>query len=146
MPALKNRALAISLLAAFLTVAPKYLFRIGNKHFFNPSAFGIVVTILLTGNAWLSPGQWGANAVIFFFVLTLGFIVVTRVQKLDVSLEFLITFIALLYWRQVYVLHWPMDHFLHSVSTGSLLLFSFFMISDPKTSRLILWRESYGRC
>jgi hypothetical protein len=34
----------------------------------------------------------------------------------------------------VYVLKWPLDHFIHSVSTGSLLLFSFFMISDPKTS------------
>jgi Na+-translocating ferredoxin:NAD+ oxidoreductase RnfD subunit len=26
-----------------------------------------------------------------------------------------------------------MDHFIQSVSTGSLLLFSFFMITDPKT-------------
>ena len=26
-----------------------------------------------------------------------------------------------------------MDHFVQSVSTGSLLLFSFFMITDPKT-------------
>ncbi|MEO5563550.1 MAG: DUF2330 domain-containing protein, partial [Chitinophagaceae bacterium] len=33
-----------------------------------------------------------------------------------------------------YVLGWPMDHFIHSVSTGSLLLFTFFMISDPRTS------------
>jgi hypothetical protein len=40
----------------------------------------------------------------------------------------------LLYWRQVYVLGWPMDYFMHSVSTGSLLLFTFFMISDPRTS------------
>jgi hypothetical protein len=56
------------------------------------------------------------------------------VQKLDVSLAFLLTFIGLLYWRQVYILGWPMDHFIHSVSTGSLLLFTFFMISDPRTS------------
>ena len=31
-------------------------------------------------------------------------------------------------------LQWPLDYFIHSVSTGSLLLFTFFMISDPKTS------------
>ena len=49
-------------------------------------------------------------------------------------LHFLLTFIGLLYWRQVYVLGWPMDYFIHSVSTGSLLLFTFFMISDPRTS------------
>lgn len=124
----------VSLLAALLTVASKFIFRFRQKHIFNPSAFGIVATLLLTNNAWLSPGQWGSNAVIFFFVITLGTIVVTRVQKLDVSLAFLLTFVGLLYWRQVYMLGWPLDHFIHSVSTGSLLLFSFFMISDPKTS------------
>jgi hypothetical protein len=124
----------ISLLAAFLTVASKYIFRWKSKHLFNPSAFGIVATLWLTGDAWLSPGQWGSNAVIFFGVITLGTIVVTRVQKLDVSLAFLLTFVGLLYWRQVYVLQWPMDYFIHSISTGSLLLFTFFMISDPRTS------------
>lgn len=131
---LKTNFWYISLLAALLTVASKYLFRINQKHIFNPSAFGIVATILFTKNAWLSPGQWGSNAVIFFGVVTLGTIVVTRVQKLDISLAFLFTFIGLLYWRQVYVLGWPVDHFIHSISTGSLLLFTFFMISDPRTS------------
>ena len=131
---LKTNDWYVSLLAAFLTVGSKYAFRFNKKHIFNPSAFGIVATLLLTKDAWLSPGQWGSNAVIFFFVVTLGTIVVTRVQKLDVSLAFLLTFIGLLYWRQVYVLGWPMDHFIHSVSTGSLLLFTFFMISDPRTA------------
>jgi len=131
---LKTNYWTTSLLAAFLTVASKYIFRFQKKHIFNPSAFGLVATILITGDAWLSPAQWGSNAVIFFFVITLGTIVVTRVQKLDVSLAFLITFVALLYWRQVYVLGWPLDHFIHSLSTGSLLLFSFFMISDPRTT------------
>ncbi|HUR09809.1 MAG TPA: DUF2330 domain-containing protein, partial [Flavitalea sp.] len=131
---LKTNDWYISLLATFLTVASKYIFRIRHKHIFNPSAFGIIATIVLTKDAWLSPGQWGSNAVIFFFVVTLGTIVVTRVQKLDVSLAFIITFIGLLFWRQVYTLGWPLDHFLHSVSTGSLLLFTFFMISDPRTA------------
>src|SRR5678816_1906583 len=131
---LKSNDWYVSLLAAFLTVASKYVLRVNKKHIFNPSAFGIVATILLTKDAWLSPGQWGSNAVIFFGVVTFGTIVVTRVQKLDVSLAFLLTFIGLLYWRQVYVLGWPMDHLIHSFSTGSLLLFTFFMISDPRTS------------
>lgn len=131
---LKTNFWYVSLLAAFLTVLSKYIFRINRKHVFNPSAFGIVATILFTKEAWLSPGQWGSNAIIFFGVITLGTIVVTRVQKLDVSLAFLFTFVGLLYWRQVYILGWPMDHFIHSVSTGSLLLFTFFMISDPRTS------------
>jgi Na+-translocating ferredoxin:NAD+ oxidoreductase RnfD subunit len=131
---LKTNSWWISLLAAFLTVLSKYIFRWNHKHIFNPSAAGIIAAILISKEAWLSPAQWGSNAVIFFAVVTLGTIVVTRVQKLDVSLAFLLTFVGLLYWRQVYVLGWPMDHFMHSVSTGSLLLFTFFMISDPRTS------------
>lgn len=131
---LKTNDWYISLLAAFITVVSKYIFRWKGKHIFNPSAIGIVVAILLTEDAWLNPGQWGSNAVMFFGAITLGVIVVTRVQKLDVSLAFLITYAGLLYWRQIYVLGWPMDHFIHSISTGSLLLFTFFMISDPRTS------------
>jgi len=131
---LKTNHWYISLLAAFLTVVSKYLFRFNRKHVFNPSAFGIIATIFLSKDAWLSPGQWGSNPVIFFAVTILGIIVVTRVQKLDVSLAFLVTFIFLLYWRQVYVLGWSLDYFIHSISTGSLLLFTFFMISDPRTS------------
>src|SRR4030095_16754441 len=131
---LKTNHWSTSLLAAFLTVSSKYIFRFNQKHIFNPSAFGLAATILITGDAWLSPGQWGSNAIMFFAIITLGTIVVTRVQKLDVSLAFLVTFVGLLFWRQVYVLGWPMDHFIHSVSTGSLLLFSFFMISDPRTT------------
>jgi len=123
-----------SLLAAFLTVASKYFLRIRGKHIFNPSAFGIIATLLITRDAWLSPGQWGSSVVLFFFIILFGTIVVTRVQKLDTSLAFLLTFIFLTWWRQVYVLGWPMDYFLHSITTGSLLLFAFFMISDPKTS------------
>lgn len=123
-----------SLLAAFLTVASKYFFRVRGKHIFNPSAFGIVATLMITRDAWLSPAQWGSSVVLFFFILTLGTIVVTRVQKLDTSLTFLLTFIFLTWWRQVYVLGWPMDFFMHSITTGSLLLFAFFMISDPRTS------------
>lgn len=131
---LKTNHWYTSLLAAFLSVLPKYMFRYKGKHIWNPSAFGIAATILISGDAWLSPSQWGSNITIFFFVVTLGVIVVTRVQKLDISLAFLLTYIGLLFWRQVYVLGWPLDHFIHSISTGSLLLFSFFMISDPKTA------------
>src|SRR6478736_6990776 len=56
---LKSNHWTTYLLAAFLTVSSKYFFRIKGKHIFNPSAFGLVATILITGDAWLSPGQWG---------------------------------------------------------------------------------------
>jgi enediyne biosynthesis protein E5 len=131
---LKTNNLYLAAGAAALSIVSKYIFRFNGKHLFNPSALAIVVAVWLGGGAWISPGQWGSNVVLFFGVFSLGFIVVTRVQKLDVSLAFLGTFAALLFVRQVVYLGWPLDHFVQSVSTGSLLLFSFFMITDPKTT------------
>lgn len=130
---LKTNHIEIAALAAFISIASKFIIRIKGKHIFNPSAFGIVTAIFLTDKAWFSPGQWGSGTVIAFAVCCLGFIVVTRVQKTDTSLAFLLTFAGLLFIRQIIYLGWPLDFFIQSVSTGSLLLFSFFMITDPKT-------------
>lgn len=131
---LKTNNLSAAALAAFISIASKYLIRINGKHIFNPSALGIVAAVVITGNAWISPGQWGSGAVILFGVLCLGFIITTKVQKLDTSVAFLGTFGGLLFIRQVMYLGWPVDFFVQSISTGSLLLFSFFMITDPKTT------------
>lgn len=131
---LKTNHVEIAALAAFVSIISKYIIRVNGKHIFNPSALGIVTTLFFTNDAWISTGQWGSNAVLFFGIICLGFIVVTRVQKLDLSLAFLGTFALLLFARQIIFLGWPVDFFIQSISTGSLLLFSFFMITDPKTT------------
>lgn len=131
---LKTNHWYICIIAAVITVLSKYILRYKGKHIFNPSAFGIVATVLLIKDAWLSPGQWGSSVVIFFAVCCLGLIVVSKVQRLDITLAFLITFAGLLFVRQILYLNWSADVFIQSISTGSLLLFSFFMISDPKTA------------
>lgn len=131
---LKTNHMEVAALAAFISILSKYIIRVNGKHIFNPSAFGIAATIFFTDEAWINTGQWGSSAVLFFGIICLGFIVVTRVQKLDLSLTFLATFALLLFVRQIIYLGWPIDFFIQSISTGSLLLFSFFMISDPKTT------------
>jgi enediyne biosynthesis protein E5 len=119
--------------AAIVSILSKYVCRINGKHIFNPSALGIVAAIFISNDCWISPGQWGSGFVILFAVSCFGFIVLTRVQKLTVTATFLSVFIGLLFIRQIIYLGWPMDFFLQSLSTGSLILFSFFMITDPKT-------------
>jgi Na+-transporting NADH:ubiquinone oxidoreductase subunit NqrB len=146
---LKTNHLYMAALASSISIASKFLFRVNGKHIFNPSAFGIVVMIFCTNDAWLLPAQWGSNATIFFMVVTLGTIVITRVQKLDVCFAFLISFLGLLFYRQVVYLHWQIDFFWQSMSTGSLLLFTFFMLSDPKTApnhkvARVLWGAAIG--
>ncbi len=131
---LKTNLWWVAVFAAVVSIVSKYVIRVNGKHIFNPSALGIVAALFITGKAWISPGQWGSGMVLLFAVCCLGFIVVTKVQKLTVSLSFFGVFAGLLFLRQIVYLSWPMDFFLQSISTGSLLLFSFFMITDPKTT------------
>jgi enediyne biosynthesis protein E5 len=130
---LKTNHWQTAVFAASISILSKYIFRVNDKHIFNPSALGIVASIFICNDCWISPGQWGSGFVLLFAVSCFGFIVLTKVQKLTVSTTFLATFITLLFIRQTIYLGWPMDYFLQSISTGSLLLFSFFMITDPKT-------------
>jgi enediyne biosynthesis protein E5 len=148
---LKTNFVWVAIFAAFISIVSKYIIRINGKHIFNPSALGIVAAILITNKAWVNPGQWGSGIVILFAVLCLGFIVVTKVQSLSASLSFLGVFASLLFIRQIIYLGWPMDYFLQSISTGSLLLFSFFMITDPKTTpnhgiAKIIWCATIAAC
>jgi Na+-translocating ferredoxin:NAD+ oxidoreductase RnfD subunit len=131
---LKTNSAAMALLAAAVVVLGKKYITWRGAHVFNPSALAIVIAVSIGGAAWISPGQWGAQAVLVFAVATLGTIVTLRVQHLAISIAFALGYAALCWCRQVLYLGWPADYFLQSVSTGSLLLFAFFMLSEPKTS------------
>lgn len=127
----KANSLLIVALAATLAIGSKFLFRHGKKHFFNPANFGIIATILLTNNAWISPGQWGNSATILFLVGSLGLWVLYRVGRFDLCFAFLGTFGTLQFYRQILYLGWTTDVWVQQMTSGSLLLFSFFMITDP---------------
>jgi Na+-transporting NADH:ubiquinone oxidoreductase subunit NqrB len=130
---LRANATSVALLAAFLTIASKFALRVRGKHLFNPTNFGIVATILVTGEAWVSPGQWGNAAFFAFLSACCGCLVVQRAARSDVSFAFLCFWGALLFGRAAR-LGDPFSIPLHQLESGALLLFSFFMISDPKTT------------
>ena len=140
---LKANHWSICALAAFLAIASKFVIRSNGKHIFNPGNFGIVAVILLTGQAWISPGQWGSGAILLFLVGILGSAVVHKVNRLDTSFAFIGTLMALQAWRNLVYQGWPFDYFVQQFTNGSLLLFTFFMITDPvttpnhKTARII---------
>lgn len=136
-------------LAAVLSIASKFFLRINGKHVFNPTNFGICMSVILTGDAWISPGQWGSDAMLLFGVGLCGLVVLLRVKRLDTAFAFLLTFLGLMFARNILYLGWPMDFFFHQLNAGSLLLFTFFMITDPvqtprsQTARM-LWAVATG--
>lgn len=130
---LRTNFLTLVALAAVVTIAGKFVLRIGGKHVFNPTNFGLVFMIVLTGHVWVSPGQWGNVAFFAFLMACLGGLVVNRAARSDVTYAFLATYIALVVGRSVWLgesLAIP----IHRLQSGALLLFTFFMISDPKTT------------
>jgi hypothetical protein len=137
---LRTPSLAVAALAAVLTIGSKFVLRVptasgapGGKHVFNPTNFGIAAVLLLSDRAWVSPGQWGSAALAGFAVACLGFLVVRRAERSDVTWAFLGFYSGLVVARSLW-LGDPLAIPLHHLSSGAFLIFAFFMISDPKTT------------
>lgn len=131
---LKANSPWLFLFAALFAIGQKFLIKIKGKHLWNPANFGIVLVILLSGEAWISPGQWGSGALLVFIIGTAGLAVLSSVKRLDTGIIFMLTLAALEYGRVVLYLGWGHDVWLHKMCNGSLWLFAFFMITDPMTS------------
>lgn len=130
----RTNAWWLAVLAAMIAVSSKFMLRWRGKHVFNPTNLALVVLMLTTdGAVWVSPGQWGNVAFFAFLMACLGGLVVMRAGRADVALTFLAAWVALLVGRSAW-LHEPMTIPLHRLQNGALLLFAFFMISDPRTT------------
>jgi len=119
-------------LAAVLAIASK-LIRWDGRHFFNPTAFAIVLTALAFPDAWVSPGQWGTAGWIAVVGAGAGLAVTYGARRFEVPALFLAFWAALTFTRAWY-LGDPMAIPLHQMSSGALVVFAFFMISDPMTA------------
>ena len=124
---------ALAMLAAVITIGSKFVIRFRGKHIFNPTNGGIVAMLLLSDRVWVSPGQWGSVALFALLMACVGSLVVTRASRSDVTFAFIGFYCALLFGRSIY-LGEPLTIPVHRLQSGALLLFTFFMISDPKTT------------
>ncbi len=130
---LRTPSPALAALAAAIAVSSKFLIRLRGKHVFNPTNLALVAMLMLPGAAWVSPGQWGTAATFAFLMACLGGLVVNRAARSDVTFAFIGFYGAALFGRSI-ALREPLAIPLHRLESGALLLFSFFMISDPKTT------------
>lgn len=126
-------------LAGFFAIGSKYIFRYENKHFINPANFGVIFIILFTGLAWISPSQWGSSTILFFIVGSLGLMILTNLNKIDLAFSFILFYFGMdILWNVIYK-GWPMDYTIHNISNGSTVLFTFFMITDPSSTPNARW-------
>ncbi len=119
--------------AAGIAIASKFVLRIDGKHIWNPAGFAIVVLLLTSNGVWISPGQWGTE--VWFAALTgcLAILVLSAARRADIAIFFFASHAALLLAR-AWWLGDPLAIPIHQLQSGSLLIFTFFMISDPRTA------------
>jgi enediyne biosynthesis protein E5 len=130
---LRTDSLLLAFLTAVVTIVSKFVLKRGQKHIFNPTNFGIIAMIFLTNQVWVSPAQWGSKLYFAFFIACAGGMVIYRAARSDVTYAFLLAYVGILFGRAFW-LGDPWAIPLKQLQSGSLLLFAFYMISDPKTT------------
>jgi Na+-transporting NADH:ubiquinone oxidoreductase subunit NqrB len=130
---LRTDEVALAAAAAALAIGSKFLIRFHGKHVFNPANMALVTLMLASDQAWVSSGQWGSAAIGAFALACLGFLVLTRARRAETTIAFLLIYASLLFGRAVW-LGDPLAIPMHQIQNGALLIFAFFMISDPKTT------------
>lgn len=135
---LRTSWLPLAALASVIAIASKFVIRAHDKHVFNPTNLALAVLLATSDRVWVSAGQWGSAAVFAAALALAGLVVVQRSARSDVTVAFLGFYLALVFGRSLY-LGEPMTIPFHRLQSGALVLFAFFMISDPRTTPDARW-------
>ncbi len=124
----------------FLTIGSKYLLTFQGRHVFNPSMFGVAMSLLLSRELiTAAPAyQWAGGSVTMSIFIATGALMlfVFRVGKGPLVISFL-CFYALQTALRAYIMrhHLPWQTlFLGTLESPPFFLFTFYMITDPATS------------
>ena len=129
----------ILVLPVFLAIASKYVLTFEGRHVYNPSMFGVAVSLLvgrdLIGTA--PAYQWGGTgAMSAFLIMAALFLFVFRIGRTYLIVSFLAFYLLQILLR-AYLMRWylpPESLILGTLSSAPFFLFVFYMITDPKTS------------
>jgi Na+-transporting NADH:ubiquinone oxidoreductase subunit NqrB len=131
---LRSDALWPLMLAAVIAIGSKFLFRLRGRHLFNPANIAIVAMLTFFGeSAWTTHGAWADAFWFALFIAAAGAFICRKAARIDVPIVFLGATAALLFGRALY-LGDPMGIPLLRLQNGELILFAFFMLTDPKTT------------
>ena len=133
-------------LPVFFTIASKYIFTFRGRHIFNPSLFGVVVALKLGNDLFGSAPayQWGGSPAMAALIVTLALVFfVFRIGRLPLIVSFLV-FYAIQLLLRAWILRWhlPFETVVFgTISSAAFYLFTFFMLTDPKTSPNRAWAQ-----
>jgi enediyne biosynthesis protein E4 len=133
-------------LPVFFTIVSKYVLTFRGRHVFNPSLFGLVCALILGKGLYSSAPayQWGGSLAIVAFMITAACaLFVFRIRRTPLIVSF-VSFYTLETLLRAYILrdHLPLQTMLLGTLTSArLYLFTFYMLTDPKTSPSGKWQQ-----
>ncbi|MGN7402004.1 RnfABCDGE type electron transport complex subunit D [Cytobacillus praedii] len=131
---LSSQVLWTYAVTSILAISLKMLIRFKGGHIFNPNNLAIVLMFFfIPSYAVSTPKQWTNGIGIMILILILGLFVTYLANRLDVVLAFLCSF-ALFGLGRHFIFGAPILAALGPLMGASLQLFSFYMITDPKTT------------
>jgi hypothetical protein len=136
---IKSHYLWPFVLCGLISITSKYVLRVGRRHLWNPSNFGVTMMLLLAGEQVASLRVQSGNEVWpILLVWVLGSLILYRLKLLHIPLVFLAAFIPLAFLRS-YATGNPWQAELALITWPMFQLYIFFMITDPKTITQRRW-------
>lgn len=121
-------------LGSVLGIGQKYVIQVGGRHLFNPSNFGLCLLLAGAPDMVAALGkQWTNLPAVTVFVFALGFLVIARLGRLDLVGTYVAGFVVMTFLRSA-LTGVPVLAELGEAFGPPFQLFTFFMITDPRTS------------
>lgn len=125
---------------AFFAIGSKFVLTFEGRHIFNPGLMGVVAALVLGGGRFATspPYQWGDQPLLAGLFLAAaacaGF--AGKIRRTPLIVSFLVTFLVLTLLR-AWMMRWhlpPRTLIEGTLTSPAFFLFTFYMITDPKTS------------
>jgi hypothetical protein len=119
-------------LCGLISITSKYVLRIGNRHLWNPTNFGVTIMLFLAPYVAALSVQAGNNGWAVAVIWVLGGMIMYRLGLWHIPLTFVAAFVPLSFLRS-FVTGQPWQTEVAPITSPMFQLYMFFMITDPKT-------------
>ena len=129
-------------LTSLISITSKYVLRFRGRHLWNPTNFGVsAVVFLAPATVAVLSIQWGNVVAPIAVIWILGTVITWRVGRLHISATYVASFLLFSLVRAA-ITGTPWLATVAPITGPMYQLFTFFMVTDPKTTV----RSTWGQC
>jgi len=129
-------------LTSLISITSKYVLRFRGRHLWNPTNFGVsAVVFLAPATVAVLSIQWGNVVAPMAVIWVLGTVITWRVGRLHISATYVASFLLFSLVRAA-ITGTPWLATVAPITGPMYQLFTFFMVTDPKTTV----RSTWGQC